>query len=290
MVEMINLSSDRCFHWAYRSGMLLPQELVDRIIDQLHEDKSVLAACTLVNKHWLYRSRHHLFHTITLRGDKENTFPDFTHSQTRGVRPFCLDVRHVRFFQCKPSFPSCEQSIPLSHELISRFAFFPHVNALTISVAGPIDPTTSSILHSVFGHVTNLVLRNLRFPDISNITFLLSGFPALETLDLQVDFVTRHNEEQGQLEFSIPVSTSLRSLELDSWPSGVLYPWLSSPHQKLSKLTCLALVLDDHDPKHVGNFFAKLGPQLEKLVLTMDDIPDPLHFTSLSSSLIPLAL
>lgn len=263
--------------------MLLPQELIDRIIDQLHEDKSALASCALVNKQWVYRSHYHLFHTITLRADKEyiiDKFLDSIHCQIPRIRPFYLDVRHIRFFQhTSRPFPECEQSTPLSHKLVSRLAFFPNVHALTISVGGPIETTTSSILHSVFGHVTKLALRGLQFPDISKMTFLLSGFPALEVLDLQVDFVTRYSEEEQHLqsEYSIPVFASLRSLQLDSWPSKALYPWFSS-HQRLPKLTCLALVLDDHDPKHIGNLLAKFGPQLEKLRLYMDDLPDPSRF------------
>jgi hypothetical protein len=274
--------------------MMFPQELVDRIIDQLHDDKCALATSVLVNRKWVYRSRYHLFHTITLRADKESVIdklPDLIDGQIHGVRPFFLDVRHIRFFQHSPRpFPECERSTPLSHELVSRLAFFPNVNALTIGVGGPIEPDTSSILHTVFGHVTKLVLGNLRYPDISKMAFLLSGFTTLEELDLQVDFVTRHNEDEQQFEFSVPVSPSLRSLALDSWPSRGLYPWFSSPHQKLPKLTCLSLILDDHDPKHIGHLFAKLGPQLEKLKISMEDLPDPSRFTSMSSSLVLAAV
>jgi hypothetical protein len=268
--------------------MLFPQELIDRVIDQLHDDKRALATCALVNRKWVYRSRYHLFRTITLRADKEyiiDKFPDHNHCPIRGIRPFYLDVRHIRFLQYIPRpFPEGEQSTPLSHQLLSRLAFFPNINALTIGAGGPIEPDTSSILHSVFGHVTKLVLCNLRYPDISKMVFLLSGFTALEELDLQVDFVTRHGEDDElPFEFVIPFGPSLRSLSLDSWPTRVLYPWFSSSHHKFPKLSCLSLTLDDHDPKHIGNLFEKLGPQLEKLKLSMDDLPDPSRFTSVSS-------
>lgn len=45
---------------------LLPQELVDAIIDYLFDDHDTLKSCALVEKRWLKRSRYHLFFHFTL--------------------------------------------------------------------------------------------------------------------------------------------------------------------------------------------------------------------------------
>ena len=45
---------------------ILPPEIIDMIIDDLHEDKITLAACSLVCRGWLSASRHHLFSRIML--------------------------------------------------------------------------------------------------------------------------------------------------------------------------------------------------------------------------------
>ena len=45
---------------------LLPQELVDQIIDFLHDDHPTLQSCTLVARAWLPSSRLHLFTNITI--------------------------------------------------------------------------------------------------------------------------------------------------------------------------------------------------------------------------------
>ena len=68
----------------------LPQELVDKIIDQLGEDywdldqcfedrigvvRQALHACTLVSKNWTGRSRAQLFKEVNLRADGGGSFP-----------------------------------------------------------------------------------------------------------------------------------------------------------------------------------------------------------------------
>ncbi|KAJ7635795.1 hypothetical protein DFH06DRAFT_1434513 [Mycena polygramma] len=49
--------------------MRIPIELVERIIDASSANRPTLAACSLVCKHWLPRSRHHLFSSLDLSAD-----------------------------------------------------------------------------------------------------------------------------------------------------------------------------------------------------------------------------
>ena len=42
----------------------VPQELVDKIVDELKDDDQSLHACSLVSRCWVSRSRHHLFQRI----------------------------------------------------------------------------------------------------------------------------------------------------------------------------------------------------------------------------------
>ncbi|KAI0689968.1 hypothetical protein BC835DRAFT_218388 [Cytidiella melzeri] len=46
-----------------------PSEIVDHITDHLWDDKTSLAACTLVCKQWLFSATFHLFRTLTLCDD-----------------------------------------------------------------------------------------------------------------------------------------------------------------------------------------------------------------------------
>ncbi len=66
----------------------LPPELVDAVVDHLHDDKLALATYSLLSHTWIPPSRFHLFHTIILRvkpGGKEFvTFLGFIRS-TPGI-------------------------------------------------------------------------------------------------------------------------------------------------------------------------------------------------------------
>lgn len=44
----------------------IAQELVDKFIDELHDDVQALQSCSLVSKRWVYRSQHHIFSRITI--------------------------------------------------------------------------------------------------------------------------------------------------------------------------------------------------------------------------------
>jgi len=52
----------------------LPRELVDMIIDFLHDDKSSLHSCCLVTRSWLASSRYHLFYSVTIDDQAQDHF------------------------------------------------------------------------------------------------------------------------------------------------------------------------------------------------------------------------
>lgn len=49
------------------STQMLPQELIDNVIDHFHDDRPSLRACALVCRAWLPSCRSHLFHAISLQ-------------------------------------------------------------------------------------------------------------------------------------------------------------------------------------------------------------------------------
>ena len=44
----------------------IAQELIDKFIDELHDDFQTLRFCSLISKRWVYRSQHHIFLRITI--------------------------------------------------------------------------------------------------------------------------------------------------------------------------------------------------------------------------------
>ena len=73
---------------------LLPPEIIDPIIDLLHDDTEALKQCCLVSKSWISRSRRHLFaHVQFLRNRLKlwkATFPDPTNSPAYHTRTLTI--------------------------------------------------------------------------------------------------------------------------------------------------------------------------------------------------------
>jgi len=73
------------------SNPYLPQEILDYIIDLLHNKPNVLKQCSLVSKSWVPRTRKHIFADITLRYPHDitlwkRTFPDIANSPAHHAR------------------------------------------------------------------------------------------------------------------------------------------------------------------------------------------------------------
>ena len=62
------------------SSPTFPLEILDHIVDLLHDDTEALKQCCLVSKSWMPRTRRHLFVDVVFRGHSlklwKETFPD----------------------------------------------------------------------------------------------------------------------------------------------------------------------------------------------------------------------
>lgn len=71
----------------------LPGEMIDRVIDHLHDDKRSLSACSLVCTLWQPASRFHLFRHVKL----SDAFSETSESLFGLVSRFLTDVKHLCF-------------------------------------------------------------------------------------------------------------------------------------------------------------------------------------------------
>ncbi|THH30162.1 hypothetical protein EUX98_g4017 [Antrodiella citrinella] len=91
------------------TNLHIPLELVDIIIDHLHDDKPALATCSLVSREWRPSTRYHLFQSIRICGDAlfggYDTFLRFLDAAP-SIRPFirslCLsgENKHANVERC----------------------------------------------------------------------------------------------------------------------------------------------------------------------------------------------
>ena len=74
----------------------LPQEILDLIVDHLHDESAALKACCIVTKSWIPRSRKHLFARVEFDTQKSHvelwkkTFPDPSNSPAHHTRSLSI--------------------------------------------------------------------------------------------------------------------------------------------------------------------------------------------------------
>ena len=149
------------------STTMLPPEVCDHIIDQLHDQPNALKTCSVVSKSWTSRSRTHIFSTISFNGNPDvvawrNAFPDPSNSPVHLVR--ALVVNHCE------GFPE--------HHL----SLFCNVTHLTLHVH-TVDGSPISLAH-LHGFAPSLKSLRMTFPKVplSDILNLVYSFPLLDDL------------------------------------------------------------------------------------------------------------
>ena len=150
----------------------LPPEIVDLIIDHLHDEPATLKACCLVSKSWIQRTRIHLFvdikfHPLGRRVSRwRETFPDRTNSPAHHTRTLSI---------CHPQLITAADV----HTLLT----FCGVLQLTVDTDLWHDQRVSLVPLRGFPVLRSLHLTLTSLPD-SEIFGLVCSLPLLEDLAL----------------------------------------------------------------------------------------------------------
>jgi hypothetical protein len=183
----------------------LPPELIDLVIDALHDDRATLKICALVCRSWVYASRHHLFSHLRV-SPKGLDLIALLSSALCTIGPA---VRYL-IFEYIDDLP----------EIICRL---PHVKRLTImnSTMSEFQDFTSPAVVSFLRPLESLTFFKVTFDNPTTFLSLLLSFTQLRSLDWNC------------LSFETPVSDlDLRSLPSD-WDELELTPELTTigmPH------------------------------------------------------------
>ena len=169
------------------SNQHLPEELLDLIVDLLHDERRTLRKCCLVSKSWIPRARKHLFANIELYGAKalqswKTAFPDPSTSPACYVR--------ILIAVCLPEIVTAGAE---EGGCISTFT-----NVLDFGMVAPeTDPGESPIsLLPFYGFSPGLKTLCLAFPVVPppQLFNLICSFPLLDDLrSLSVFVSTRRS-------------------------------------------------------------------------------------------------
>ena len=118
----------------------IPQELIDYIIDHLHDDTETLKSCTLACSLFLHRCSLHLFRHITLGG-------------TPSISPSRLLASFLDVLKQSPRICRCVEKFIFTTSLPVRRRFQNQTEALTV------DLSTLSDVLAHLDHLHTVVLR-----------------------------------------------------------------------------------------------------------------------------------
>ena len=157
-------------------SLSLPPEILDLIVDHLHDEPTALRACCLVSKSWIPRTRIHLFDRVEFRLTGSyleswmEAFPDPSNSPAHYVR-----ILHLTHF--KIVTVAISDALPWVHS-------FNNIVDLRVVTVGQHD------YHVSFAQFRGIspTLKSLRlfysFAPLSEVLDLICSFPLLEDLSL----------------------------------------------------------------------------------------------------------
>jgi hypothetical protein len=165
------------------SSLAAVPELVDRIVDHLHDDEETLRACALVARTWLPTSRFHLLHHIHIASAAafHSLLALLEHTPGAGAHARALALGLVWDVQ---GAPTVWIRPPLA--LAPLATHLPHVRRLTLNDDWTrYGDANRAALLAGFRSVDTLDISSSIFYTAGDALGLLQSFPLLEHLSLQ---------------------------------------------------------------------------------------------------------
>ncbi|KAF5378604.1 hypothetical protein D9615_007147 [Tricholomella constricta] len=151
-----------------RTNVRLPHELIDWIIDHLHDDRAALSACCFVCKAWLASSRYHLFKDIHLG------------SNTRCDDILALPPPSVFAVAARRLMLTRKMSLPPGIE------HFSSINSFYLVATTP-NADMLTRIPLIFSRLTLLEINIVNFNSFAQMVQLICALPNLETLTQSLD-------------------------------------------------------------------------------------------------------
>ncbi|KAK0192092.1 hypothetical protein F5146DRAFT_1135834 [Armillaria mellea] len=262
----------------------LPPEIVDTVIDYLHNDKAALESCALVCKSWSISSRYHLFdeHGVSVKPSNIHNFlSDISHSHSilkDHLR--CLTLRTDFSLGPSQTFEWRDVTVTLPHlpKLVSlRF------HSQTQHIRFPYHVLPHILSPKTLQNITHLEVNRTFIQAAEDIIFLMSLFPKLREAQFSRIHWRHCSLSNSSLSFTFPLLKHL-SLSYVRSPGEVL--------RCLSRLDPVPLLprinvghIDTPEIPSVNRYLHILGPSLDMFCVGLKDKYSTTLDLSLNSSL-----
>ncbi|KAJ7164185.1 hypothetical protein C8R46DRAFT_309300 [Mycena filopes] len=257
--------------------MKLPPELVDRLIDYLHDDIHALANCALVSRTWAPASRYHVFGHVVLL---DKSWTEYLRLLTSPFATFTPHSTHTLTFAT--AFGSRTTLASLLDDIVPKLPQFSAVTSLCLGILNWSEMSTPTVisLAALFVSITALDIRHVQVDDVHELAGVISLFPHLEKMSVAPFFLGDPADIHVAPFPDLPRGLVHVAL---TWfgPSGTrdmlaeAFPWLEGTSAQPSPVQSLTLSLVDTSTlPALGRLLRVLGPQLQALAIA---------FTSLAS-------
>ena len=171
----------------------LPAELLDHIVDHLHDSQDALRNCCLVSISWIPRTRRHLFADIKLTGKKnlnswKHLFPDPSTSPARYAQT--LYIKSIEVITAASEEPTgwIRGFSSIVHLKVDLPFLLPQGSMFTLVPFYGLSPALKSL------HITFTLLQSSQLFD------LIHSFPLLEDLGVITYFNVWTDDGGGSIE------------------------------------------------------------------------------------------
>ena len=246
--------------------MSLSPELVDIIIDNLHNDKHTLSACCLTSKQWVASCRFHLFSKMTVTPNRIASLLHFLESHSPSITSLIRNLVVEDFSEWAFDDDGETRSSFPSDGLRRIFLLLRSVRHLHIyNCYHVIDPNVFSILTNV----RELVMEDISLTSLQHMLSFVYAFPILETLSIVGTSTWRdrslppskYKTRPGQPSFS------LRKLDLHFDPNlSSISKWLLGL-DPVPQIFSLSLYVVDYGSHSSIALLRSIGPSVLTLEL-----------------------
>ena len=238
----------------------LPPELIDIILDLLHDDKPALLACSLVHKTWTHTARYQLFADVDIDVGRMNGL--------RLLQPGSVAIPYVRRLRIV-----VRVGWPFWNYTLSSLAAFERIQSVSFAHLHWYftKPCAQSEFLNKFATATRLCLYETT-TTLTSLAHMIAAFSRLDTLVVDKIYLILCDWDQYPLS-TIRPPRDLHALELHSCNAYVLLPWLGS-----SGITLRCVSLCEISANHIQPFLDAIGSSLEEF--WCEPRPERLHGAS----------
>ena len=250
----------------------LPGELIDQIIDHLHDDISSLQACCLTCRTWMPSARIHLFCDVLLTTERAAAFAlllDASPDISLFVKRLNIQGDASQLYS-KSGY--IETIVPTIAPKLTRLSTL-RIDSVTLA---HLHPKALSALIDGFPVLKTLSLSSVTFEKFRDFAALVIAHPLIERLDLGHIWwsgVVNSASRWDDVFHAYPDSRSrLRCISLNDTSFNVL-DWILSHYRVLPIHTFSHSTITTRLVPQIARFLNKVGPSLEHLTFCIHVTP-----------------